>query len=205
MPEVTRRQYLVGTASASAVLAGCLGDSESPDPESFDTGDRPALGPSDAPVTVVTFEDFACPHCQRFHLQEFPPLFEQYIQSGDVRYLHADFPIPVHDTWSYAVPSAAWAVFEASGNQAFWEFTTAIFTRQAEYSYDVIAQVAEEVAGVGNTARTAAETDEYRDRVEDDLEQGDSWGVSSTPTVFVDSEEVDATADAIGAAIEQEL
>ena len=198
----TRRGFLAAGAAASVTLAGCLGGS-STDPDAIDDGDRPALGPESAPVTVTVFEDFACPHCRRFNAQVKPAIEREYVQPGDVRYLHADFPIPVHETWSYAVGSAARAVFSEAGNQAFWSFVTAIYEHQANYSFDVIGSVAEEVAGVGETARSAAEEDRYRETLEEDRSTGERWGVNGTPTVFVGDEQVDL--DSIGAAIEERL
>lgn len=202
----TRRGFLAATATASAsvALAGCSDDGGI-DPEGIDTGERPARGDETAPVTVTVFEDFACPHCRRFNAQVVPPIVQQYVEPGDVRYLHADFPIPVDETWSYAVGSAARAVFEEAGNDAFWDFSTAIFARQGEYSYDVIESVAGEVAGVGQTARTAAEDETHRDALDADRSLGQRWGVSGTPSVFVGAESVDPVPQSIRDAIDGRL
>jgi protein-disulfide isomerase len=199
---MTRRGFIAAGAAASVTLAGCLGGS-SVDPDAIDDGDRPALGPESAPVTVTVFEDFACPHCRRFNAQVKPEIEQQYVEAGDVRYLHADFPIPVDETWSYAIGSAARAVFSEAGHDAFWGFVTAIYEHQTNYSFDAVETVAAEVAGVGETARSAAEGETYRDTLESDRSMGERWGVSGTPTVFVGEEQVEL--DSIGSAIEQRL
>lgn len=198
----TRRGFLATSAIASVALAGCSGDS-SIDPDAIDDGDRPALGDESAPVTVTVFEDYSCPHCQQFNSQLKPVIEREYVEPGDVRYLHADFPIPVDETWSYAVGSAARAVFEEAGNDAFWEFSTTIFTYQGNYSFDAVESVAEETAGIGETARSAAENDSHRDYLDDDRDRGERWGVKGTPAVFVDDEQVDL--DSIPDAIEERL
>lgn len=198
----TRRRFLATSAVAAVALAGCSDDS-SIDPEAIDTEDRPALGAESAPVTVTVFEDFACPHCRRFNAQLKPAIEQQYVDPGEVRYLHADFPIPVDETWSYAIGSAARAVFEEAGNDAFWEFVTAIYARQANYSFDTVESVAEEIADVGETARSAAENDSYRDALDEDRARGERWGVEGTPAVFIGDEQVEL--DEIETAIEERL
>lgn len=202
MDETTRRGFLATSAVAASALAGCSGSAAN-DPDEIDDGDRPALGDETAPVTVTVFEDFACPHCRQFNAQVKPAIETQYVEPGDVRYLHADFPIPVDETWSYAVGSAARAVFEEAGNDAFWSFVDSIYEHQGSYSHDVVESVAEETADVGETAREAAENESYRDELEADRERGQQWGVNGTPSVFVDDENVEL--DAIGEAIEERL
>ena len=198
----TRRGFLAASAAAAVAFAGCSGGS-SADPEEIDDGNRPVIGAEDAPVTVTVFEDFACPSCRQFKTQITPAIVQRYVEPGDVRYLHADFPIPVDETWSYAVGGAARAVFEEGGNDAFWDFSTSIYDFQSSYSLEAIEEVAEEVAGLGETAREAAESERYRDHLESDRELGESWGVSGTPTVFVNDEQADL--DEIGAEIEDRL
>jgi protein-disulfide isomerase len=198
----TRRGFVTAGAAAAVALAGCSGGSGI-DPDAIDSGDRPALGDESAPVTVTVFEDFACPHCRRFNAQVKPAIEQQYVDSGDVRYLHADFPIPVDETWSYAVASAARAVFDEAGNDGFWSFATAVYDHQGNYSLDTVESVAEETAGAGETARSAAENDSYRDTVDEDRSIGERWGVNGTPSVFVDDEQVEI--DSIGDAIESRL
>lgn len=202
MNETTRRGFLVASAAASVALAGCSGDS-SIDPDAIDDGNRPALGDESAPVTVTVFEDYSCPHCRQFNAQLKPAIEREYVDPGDVRYLHADFPIPVDETWSYAIGSAARAVFEEAGNDAFWDFSAAIFDHQGNYSLDTVESVGDEVADVGAVARSAAENDSHRESLDEDRDLGERWGVSGTPSVFVDDEKVEL--DSIAEAIESRL
>lgn len=205
---VSRRALLAaGGSTAVTVLAGCSGgetagepsgnsqdganEESAANPAGIDDGTRPALGPESAPVTVTVFQDYSCPHCRTFKKEVAPKIVRQYVDSGDVRYLHADFPIPVHERWSYAIASAAYAVFEEAGNDAFWSFKDEIYTHQGDYSLDVVETVADDIADVGATARAAADENRYRDRIEADRDRGTQWGVSGTPTVFVGDETVE--------------
>jgi protein-disulfide isomerase len=203
----SRRSFLaVGGAAAVTALAGCSADESGTAGSEIDDGSRPGLGDEAAPVTVTVFEDFSCPHCQRFTLQTTPTIVQQYVEPGDVRYLHADFPIPVDD-WSYPAANAGHAVFEEAGNDAFWRFLRSLFEakieEQRDYSLDVFEEIADEAADVGQAARTAASEGTYRERLDADRRRGENWGVRGTPTVFVDDEQVDL--DGIGDAIERRL
>lgn len=207
--DYSRRNFLAASAAGTAALAGCLGGNGgsggNADPEAIDTDDRPALGAASAPVTVTAFEDFGCPSCARFKSQVLPALIEEYVQTGDVRYLHADFPIPVDEEWSQPVANAARGVFEAADNDAFWLFSSAIYEHQGSYSLDAIEAVADDVAEVGGAARTAAENREYDSVIDADRDRGESWGVSGTPSVFVDEAAVDPTYEDIESAIDSRL
>lgn len=52
-----------------------------------------ALGNPQAPIRVVEFFDLACPHCQRFALNTFPEIRENYINTGDVVWIFRHMPI----------------------------------------------------------------------------------------------------------------
>lgn len=205
MTPTSRRRYLAAAGSGlAATLAGCIGGGSS-DIDSLSTDDQPARGNGDAPVRMAVFSDFSCPHCARFERQVTPQIFEQYVASGDVVYFHVDFPIPVDETWSYAVANAARAVFDEAGHDAFWSFFSAVFERQGQYSYDMVETVAEEVGGVGAAAREAAQEESYSDAVESDRSMGEDWGVRGTPSIFVGNEQVEGGFNSIADAIESEL
>src|ERR1035437_9066309 len=44
-----------------------------------------AMGPDDAPVTMVEFTDYQCPFCRRFEADSFAQLKKEYIDTGKVR------------------------------------------------------------------------------------------------------------------------
>ena len=53
-----------------------------------------ALGRKDAPVTIVEYASLTCPYCRKFHVEVFPTLKSEYIDTGKVRFvLRAEFPI----------------------------------------------------------------------------------------------------------------
>lgn len=54
-----------------------------------------ALGPADAPVTIVEYSSLTCPHCAAFEQNVFPMLQSQYIDTGKVRFVSREFPLDV--------------------------------------------------------------------------------------------------------------
>ena len=71
------------------------------------SGDEPAKGSADAPITIVEYSDFQCPFCQR-HFQQTLPQLQSYIEAGQVRYIFKDFPIlNIHPEAQKAHESAA--------------------------------------------------------------------------------------------------
>ncbi len=61
-------------------------------------GDDPAagahvvFGQADAPVTIVEFSNYLCPHCKHHAEQSLPLIFKNYVDTGKVRYVFRDLP-----------------------------------------------------------------------------------------------------------------
>jgi len=72
--------------------------SEVPPPEAtfgsvpVTAGER-MLGSAGAPVTIVEYASFTCPHCARFHADILPELKKAYIDAGKARLVFRDFPL----------------------------------------------------------------------------------------------------------------
>lgn len=49
-----------------------------------------------APITVEIYSDYECPACAEFFLGTMPSLMADYVQTGKVRIVHRDFPLPQH-------------------------------------------------------------------------------------------------------------
>jgi protein-disulfide isomerase len=59
------------------------------------TGDNPldviAYGSAGAPVTVIEYGSFTCPHCAAFHEETLPKLKARYLDTGQVRLVYRPF------------------------------------------------------------------------------------------------------------------
>ena len=87
---------------------------------------EPAMGNANAPITIVGFSDFECSYCRRFHKEIFPQLKTQYINTGLVRFIHKDLPLPFH---RHAFSSAT--ATRCAGEQSrYWDLYNALFDQQ---------------------------------------------------------------------------
>ena len=87
---------------------------------------EPVLGNPSAPLTIVEFSDFECSYCRHFHKQVMPLLKRDYIDTGLVRFVHKDLPLPFHP---HALPAAAAARCAGEQNR-YWELYSSLFDQQ---------------------------------------------------------------------------
>jgi protein-disulfide isomerase len=52
-----------------------------------------AMGRPNAPVTVIEYASWSCPHCRNFEMKVFPRFKRAFIDTGKVRYVVREFPI----------------------------------------------------------------------------------------------------------------
>lgn len=145
-----------------------------------EAGDNPALGPADAPITLIEFSDYECPFCARWHQQVYQRLMKEY--EGKIRFVYRDFPLEnIHPN---AVPAAIAA--HCAGEQgAYFPFHDALFSYELGLNREAYLTYAERL-GLDVTAfQTCLDEARYAEKVRDNLNYGLSLGVSSTPTFFV--------------------
>lgn len=144
----------------------------------LDVAGAPARGPASAPVTVVEYADFECPHCAKAWLA-----VEEALQPyGDrVRYVFRNYPLPSHEHALKAAEAAAAA--HAQGR--FFELAGLMFRNQNALDTPSLKKRASE-AGCDPT-RFAAALDGGRYTLDVLLEarDGERYGVAGTPYFFV--------------------
>ena len=81
------------------------------------------IGSPTATVTMEAYTDYECPHCARFFKEFMPQFTKDYIQTGKVKFLHRDFPLPMHTHGQIAALFANAAgeagLYEIAVNQIF--------------------------------------------------------------------------------------
>jgi protein-disulfide isomerase len=142
-----------------------------------------ALGKSDAPVTIVEYASMTCPHCAHFHETTYPELKKRYIDTGKVRFIFREFPLD---------PLAAGAAMLArcAGKDKYFPLIETLFHQQRQWAVEKpippLMTIAKQ-AGFSEQSFNACLSDQKlldsltaeRDRA------AKSFGVSSTPTLFV--------------------
>ena len=156
--------------------------------------DDPVKGDPNAPITMVEFSDFQCPFCARFFTETLPLIQKNYIDTGKVKFVYRDFPIPsIHQN---AIPAAIAA--ECADEQGmFWEYHDKIFENQILWkdldNQNVVStfeQFAKELDLDTDTFNTCLESAKYLDEVQNDLNDGVSYGVAGTPGFFIGNEKI---------------
>jgi protein-disulfide isomerase len=141
---------------------------------------RPARGPTDAPVRIVEFTDYGCPYCRRHAMEVLPALFARF---GDtLRYVVRHFPIPALTANAMSAAEAA----ECAHRQGrFWEYKAALVNQHDVLSDDLLLTQAEAV-GLDREAFGRCLTEgTTRSAVERDILDGWELGVTGTPTFFI--------------------
>ena len=141
----------------------------------------PAMGRSDAPVTVVEFSDFECPYCRRFHDRVLIPLKRDYIDKGLVRFVHKDLPLPFHRQADLAARIARCS--QQDGH--YWQAYQSLFDRQACLGCEGPAAIVSADAERQAQLLRCAETQPIRILVNTDRSEAGLLGIRATPTFVI--------------------
>jgi protein-disulfide isomerase len=140
--------------------------------------DDPTRGDATAPITVVEFTDFQCPACAAMH-----PVLEEVLKSygNKVRFVVRDYPLSQHEN----ARKAAEAANAANAQGKFFEYIAVLFKNQKALDVPSLKKYASDL-GL-NRARFDAALDRgvYQAEVNKDVEDGEIYGVGSTPTIFI--------------------
>ena len=140
---------------------------------------QPALGPADAPITLVAFSDNECPFCLKWYTETWPLIQQNY---GDrVRLVFRDFPLPNHPNAQPAAEAAACAFEQGK----YWEFQDLIFNNTGILGDATYLKFAQQIGLDEAAFKTCYEEGRYRDAVTADRDWASELGVSSTPTFFI--------------------
>lgn len=168
--------------------------------QNISTDDDPASGPENAPVTIVMFSDFQCGACSATH----PLLMEAMKPYQDkIRFVVRDYPLETLHPNSF---HAALAANAAKAQGKFFEYIDILYTHQKA---EDDASLKKYAADLGlNAAQFALDfsSDKTAAEVRADMAAGKSYGVNSTPTIFVNGRyvrtlSVDSFTKAIEAAL----
>lgn len=143
--------------------------------------DDPRLGGNDAPIGLVVFSDYQCPHCQHFHTEVLPQLKTAYIDKNIVQYIYKDFPLKTHRM----AFSASLAANCAGEQDSYWSMQDALFANQTRLSLDLLHTLAKRLDLDEEAFSGCIKQAEQIKEVYSDLQYGLDLGVRSTPTFFL--------------------
>ena len=146
------------------------------------SSDDPAMGPKNAPVTVVIFSDYQCPFCSRVE----PTLEQLKQQYGDkVRIVWKDLPLDFHKN-ALPAATAAYVAYLAKGNDAFWKVHQTMFKNQQQLSDENYVKWLAEV-GVDKATYDKLKG-QAESKVKASLDLSKQLGIQGTPNFMIDGE-----------------
>ncbi|MEO8274777.1 MAG: thioredoxin domain-containing protein [Thermoanaerobaculia bacterium] len=168
-------------------------------------GDHTA-GAADAPVTLVEYGDFQCPHCARAH----PVVQEIQRRMGDrLRFVFRNFPLTEVHPFAGHAAEASESVAERAGSAAYWAMNHQLFAHQADSSRALadrhLAEYAATSGASGEEVLADIAAGRFTERVASDFMSGVKSGVNGTPTFFIHGERFDGNwgdVDEFAAALE---
>ena len=158
------------------------------------------LGDPKAPITLIEYASLTCPHCAHFSVAVLPELKKKWIDTGKVKLIYRDFPLD-----QTALKAAQLA--ECAGKDKYFGVIDMIFETQPKWATasDPMAELGKSlrIAGMGEAeVKACLANDAVANGVVADYRGGETLGVNSTPTLFINGtefkgarsvEEMDAT------------
>lgn len=197
----------IQTIQASSAQGNSSQGPSAVDKNAFALRDANILGDKNAPVTVVEYADFQCPYCGKHYKTVEPGLIQDYVNTGKVKLVYK------HLAFLGAESVYAAVAAECAADQGkFWQFHNYLFDHQAgenqgAFNKDKLLTFGTALNLDMPTFTTCVNGDQTISRVQADTEEAQKFGVTSTPTFFVNGKPLVGVAspDEFKQAIEQAL
>ncbi|WP_036200242.1 DsbA family protein [Ureibacillus sinduriensis] len=183
--------WIVGIIAACIIGIIVLTDASQEKAE-IDYANQPFMGDENAPVEIIEFGDYKCPHCGEFNNSMVPFIKEEFVDTGKAKFYFMNYAFIAVDSSMAAL--FAETVYEELGNEMFWEFHDLLFANQAtadglenfmdeDFLTTILSKIAseEELKQVGE-AFSKNQADALLDK---DMEMAKNLGVNSTPAIFI--------------------
>ncbi len=216
MHRLTRR---IALAAISAFALTACGAADTGNAQTGDTGSSDialtdiTLGDANAPITMVEYARWTCPACLQFHTDVIPVLKSEYIETGKVQLVFRQFPTPPAN-----ISVAGFALARCAGEDRYYDAIEDLF--QAQTNVINLAQTGGNIEGAmralassygveGNAFTDCLANKDVTYAIGESVMKGDSQGVNSTPTVFINGEKLQGyewrTADGMRALLDARL
>lgn len=178
-------------ASTNDQQAGTVAPQQAPPsgPVTVSVDDDPVLGEENAPITIIEFSDYECPFCKRSFDQMLPQLTEEYIDTGKVKLVYRDLPLPFHDPMATREAIAANCSREQGGDSTYFKYHDEIFTRTISngngLAEEDLTTIASDIGLNLADFSTCLDSGKYDEEIQNDLADASIVGATGTPTYFI--------------------
>lgn len=166
-------------------VSGATSDPQSATTRSYDLDSIPAVsntdntrGPGNAAVKLVEYSDIECPFCQEYHNELLDLVERDPLANFSWTYRH--FPLPIHNNArDYAVATEC-----AADQDGFWEYLDTLTNRvrnDEDFDDAGLIELATDINLDTNRFAACLDDDAAADRVDTDLADGRSAGITGTP------------------------
>lgn len=155
---------------------------------SFDLSRAPNKGPKDAKLQVVVFTDFQCPFC-KVCANTLDQLVKEFPRDIRLHFMH--FPLDqacnpaITRQFNQQACLAAEAAMAAHAQGKFWEMHDYIFDNAKRISQESLVAEAGRLGLRVDAFKKALETNQFKDVVQDHIQQFLKVGGRGTPTVYI--------------------
>jgi protein-disulfide isomerase len=168
-------------AASLLALAACASLAQKPEPRvRLELAGAQVLGNTQAPLTMVEFSDYECTFCQLYHATAFAELKRDFIDTGKLRYVVRDFPLPSHRNSA----RAARAAHCAADQGRFWEMHAALLKGEP-LDLQTIVESAQALGLDAPRLRACIESGQFDGAIRKSIAEANAAGVNSTPTFVI--------------------
>ena len=148
------------------------------------------IGAEDAPVTIIEYASFTCPHCANFHVGPYQKLKAEYVDTGKVRFVIRDVYFDRFGLWAAMVA-------RCEGREKFFGMSDLIYTNQKEWTkgesnIDVVQNLMKlgRLAGMSDDTMNACLQDQAKAAalVAEFQRNAEADGINSTPSFIINGE-----------------
>jgi protein-disulfide isomerase len=146
--------------------------------KTLDLAESPVKGSPSAPVAVVEFVDYECPHCKTVQ-----PVLRQLLEEykDEVRVLFKHYPLGGHTN----ARAAAEAATAAHKQGKFWAYNDKLWAIADSLTPAAMEQIAKDVGLDVVRWRADVESEAIKAQVQKDRDEGERLAITSTPTIYI--------------------
>lgn len=186
--------YAINGFSANTALPSLISAAEAQEAE-VDTSTVVEMvqGAEDAPVTLIEYASYTCPHCANFHADAYKKLKADFIDTGKVKFVYREVYFDGPGLWASMVA-------RCGGPEKFFGITDLMFTQQSEWLRSGgPADIADALRKIGRLAGLESDqleaclqdADKARTLVAWYQENATSDDIRSTPSFILNGEKVE--------------